>query len=559
MEKTTDKPDLQTTCRHLGLADNPFEHSEDASDDHRCYLWMQRDQIDVDHQKGFCLSMRHHDCPWVHISAEPEPTFRQILRQRFAPTITEAGDRIWPTMEDIAVGLAATVKSGLKVAVPWCMKNLSKAIVWLWAELPHLGHALGRGIAFSAHCISGFRQRLGKRPQSKPKASVSRERPVQQASAPVSVPVQGEDFAMLMRLGRECSQAGRRQQAHHCFSQAAELSPASEDAWLWMAATAEDTGQAMSFLEKALAVNPASGRARAQLADVTTPAPRARSGKRNVQTGMTAPALVKTGIASLDAGNEDEAYQLFTTATETDKGSESAWFWRAKTATDLNEVIMCLGHVLDLNPGNEKARASLSWAMERQRSAANRERALPVQESRPIIPSLYSPPKPASRSPLLQVSSTIYMVLGILWLAPVVIPSFGGIIVSIYDGIGILPALKMPFLPSSLVLSDSPFPEFNLLYGLPLLLAMFSFVAMERVWDDRPGASLYLAVVSLASIFAIGIFGSGSTPSAVLSITSTTAGVLALLGRITYRKQKKIRPTKDGTSAMTGLTRTTRA
>ena len=46
----------QKSCPHLGSANDPFNHGPSAADDHRCYLYMQRDRIDLLHQKSFCLS-----------------------------------------------------------------------------------------------------------------------------------------------------------------------------------------------------------------------------------------------------------------------------------------------------------------------------------------------------------------------------------------------------------------------------------------------------------------------------------------------------------------------
>ena len=53
----------QKSCPHLGSSTDPFSHTQQPSDDHRCYLWMQRDRIDLVHQKGFCLTTAHHRCP----------------------------------------------------------------------------------------------------------------------------------------------------------------------------------------------------------------------------------------------------------------------------------------------------------------------------------------------------------------------------------------------------------------------------------------------------------------------------------------------------------------
>ena len=63
----------QKSCPHLGVANDPFGHGDKPSDDHRCYLYMQRDRIDLVHQKGFCLSSAHHKCPWLMIRRPDAP------------------------------------------------------------------------------------------------------------------------------------------------------------------------------------------------------------------------------------------------------------------------------------------------------------------------------------------------------------------------------------------------------------------------------------------------------------------------------------------------------
>src|SRR3954453_2749043 len=57
----------QKSCPHLGIASDPFSHEDKPTEGHRCYLWMQRDRIDLVHQKGFCLSTAHHRCPWLMV------------------------------------------------------------------------------------------------------------------------------------------------------------------------------------------------------------------------------------------------------------------------------------------------------------------------------------------------------------------------------------------------------------------------------------------------------------------------------------------------------------
>ncbi|MDO8689223.1 MAG: tetratricopeptide repeat protein [Dehalococcoidia bacterium] len=522
IEKTS-KLSAPIACRHLGLADDPFHHGDTLSDEHRCYLWMQRDRIDPDHQKGYCLSGRYRDCPWLQISLPSQPRLKGVWREAIVRNV----DATWPHVRrGTAAGAratAATASKGIEFLALWARENLPRAMGWLRRELLSLARVVAAGVARGSSRVTSTILRVRRRVDSRTGSPVAAE---------------SDDFGALMRLGREASRAGHREQAHLCFAKASSLNPVSEDAWLWTAATTEESREAQACLERALAINPTSGRARAQLADaVQRDARPARPGRGAVRVGATAPKLLKKGIAALDAGNEDEAHQLFTSATEMDKSNEAAWFWRAKTATDLGVVISCLERVLQLNPRNEKAKSNLDWAMERQRANLNRTRVPTDLSSRPIVPALYAKGEPAPRSFLLQVSSAAYMCLGVLWVGPAILPALDGSLASLYLRIGILPSLQIPYFSSSLLISESPLPEFNILYLVPLTVAAFSFVAMEAVWNGHRTVSLYLAMVAAGSIVTMGIFGTGPSPSIFLMAISVAAGVSALGGRIDWRRR----------------------
>jgi hypothetical protein len=95
----------QKSCPHLGASADPFTHQHQPSEDHRCYLWMQRDRIDLAHQKGFCLTTAHHRCPWLmvrHPNATP-PLSKRLPRILLGlPRTAWAGLRLAP-----GLGMAA--------------------------------------------------------------------------------------------------------------------------------------------------------------------------------------------------------------------------------------------------------------------------------------------------------------------------------------------------------------------------------------------------------------------------------------------------------------------
>ena len=82
-------------CPHLGSATEPLSHGGGPTPEHRCYLWMQGDRVDLAHQKNYCLSSEHASCPWLAMkppatgkvaqekspSLAMRPTFSSFLRK----------------------------------------------------------------------------------------------------------------------------------------------------------------------------------------------------------------------------------------------------------------------------------------------------------------------------------------------------------------------------------------------------------------------------------------------------------------------------------------------
>ncbi len=512
-----------TACRHLGLADNPFQHLEASAGEHRCYLWMQRDRIDLDHQKGYCLSGRFRDCPWLHISVPGGPRIAAAWTRNTADSLVAAGHRLQPAVVTMAGATAATASGALRSTYVWSRENLPSVAGYLWNGLGCLATAIRYGLEAARRNTSNrwTESRLRRQSRAAPEAPEDRY-----------------DLQTLLRLGREASLARQKKQACLFFSRATRLDPSSEEAWLWLAATTGNPTEAMTSLEKALAINPESGRARSQVTEITGPAPSViRKSRSSSRTRSTSLKLVQRGIAALDSGNEDEAYQLFTEATESEKDNESAWFWRAKTATDLAIVISCLERVLEINPGNEKAGASLDWALERRRTSLSRTRVPKDPTSRPVVPSLYAKNDPVPKPFLLQLSSAAYLVMGLLWVAAALSPALDGQLADLYRIIGILPVLELPHVSSSLFVTSDLFPEFNLLYLAPILLSALCFVAMETVWQGKEAVSIYLATVAAVSVMAMGVLGIGRTPFLSLTIICAVAGISALGGRIDWRRR----------------------
>ncbi len=92
---------------------------------------------------------------------------------------------------------------------------------------------------------AGLEWALSKHPPSPPPLSSSAETAVK-----------------LMAAGRELLPQGARTRAHTLFVRATEIDPANEDAWLWRSSTTPDVDEALTCIDKALAINPENRSAR---------------------------------------------------------------------------------------------------------------------------------------------------------------------------------------------------------------------------------------------------------------------------------------------------------
>jgi Flp pilus assembly protein TadD len=136
----------------------------------------------------------------------------------------------------------------------------------------------------------------------------------------------------------------------------------------------------------------------------------------------TTETLLQQGIVAAQAGRREEARALLMQVVQADERSEQGWLWLAGVVEDPDDMRTCLENVLDLNPGNTKARQGLAWIeshygrraapeptpeptvapTEPQESAANTgPTARLVPEVAPVAPiPAPSPPQPALHTQL---------------------------------------------------------------------------------------------------------------------------------------------------------------
>jgi hypothetical protein len=205
--------------------------------------------------------------------------------------------------------------------------------------------------------------------------------------------------------------------------------------------------------------------------------------------------LLAEGLATLDRGQESLAYHIFAKATEQrmprgageayQDAMKRAWFWRAKTAETIDEVVPALEQALQYEPGNLQMQAHLAWARQR----LERERKLmPIEQATPT-PALALEPRPASRRwrslgiAVRMLGGLMALALAGLWMTTAVMPALGRFLTQLPAGDELLLrrlilTVNAAALPGQ---GHLPLPVLNYDLGLSLPFVMaFSFVFTAR-------------------------------------------------------------------------------
>lgn len=157
----------------------------------------------------------------------------------------------------------------------------------------------------------------------------------------------GPRFEEYLALGIRSAQAGDRVKARTLLNAAADLNPASESAWLWLASISEYPEELLVFLNHVLEINPHNDRA--------------LSWSRSTKALM-AKTLIQRGADASAEGRREIAVECFDQAIEYDARNETAWLWMASLADDERRKIELLERVLTINPDNEDAKAAVQAA-----------------------------------------------------------------------------------------------------------------------------------------------------------------------------------------------------
>ena len=158
------------------------------------------------------------------------------------------------------------------------------------------------------------------------------------------------DLTELLNEGIKAAQNGRRAEARSFLLNVTESDPDNEAAWLWLASISEYPEELLGFLNHILKINPENERALTW---------------RSETKSLLSKTFVQRGIDASKENRKDFARQCFKQALLHNEQSDMAWLWLAACADSDEEKIGYLQKVLNINPENESARASLD-AIRRQ-------------------------------------------------------------------------------------------------------------------------------------------------------------------------------------------------
>jgi hypothetical protein len=424
----------QKSCPHLGMANDPFSHGVGPADEHRCYLYMQRDRIDLLHQKSFCLSPAHHKCPWLMIRRpDAPPPLRQRLRgalgggfrpalglafsglRRVPGLLAASGRPLWGGIGHAANGMDGIITNSARAirhvgtdvgrALSFVVIRLGRAVaavaadvwaltqrgnlavvllarglrllfraVWWLARVPFRVLAAGSKAAWRA--VAAYRRRAAERRAERATVETAAAASVDAGpheAPPIDQALLAELFPGLVGGDTVAAPPQAEALGGHTVEAEPTIEPVAEPAF------ASESLEPRSEIEPAAEPAFASA-ASAEPAQVFTErleAPLARF----EELVSRLESLLSEGVAALDRGQDTLAYQLFLKATEqpvklAEKAAPElrtqhtslmtrAWFWRAKTAETVQEVVETLEQALKYEPDNLQIQAHLAWAKQR--------------------------------------------------------------------------------------------------------------------------------------------------------------------------------------------------
>jgi hypothetical protein len=227
--------------------------------------------------------------------------------------------------------------------------------------------------------------------------------------------------------------------------------------------------------------------------------------------------VVLDGVRALARGDEEAARQCFLVATASNPESEPAWFWRARTALTIEELIQSLERCVQLNPFNGVARTALEQARSR--------RDLEIQHAQAVRKAILASARPRlrlrfpawAREVCEDLARSACIALGLLWLGPLILPALAAAHVSVPANLVPSFAIAAPNLSGWLAVAPT--------WAQPTLAQIGSLVATARL-DLLP--HLWRIVAALAYLVAAFYGAGGGWASRALVVAAGIAAVALL-------------------------------
>ena len=147
-----------------------------------------------------------------------------------------------------------------------------------------------------------------------------------------------------VQRGIDAADSGKPDFAAHCFQQALEQDQNNVEAWLWLAKLSDSPAGKLSYLEKAVELDPSNEEAATEMAAARSEVNR---------------ALLAEARSAFVSGNRFEAKDLLDAFIAEYPESEDGWILRAHLADAFDEKIAAFENVLSINAGNMAARTGL--------------------------------------------------------------------------------------------------------------------------------------------------------------------------------------------------------
>lgn len=153
------------------------------------------------------------------------------------------------------------------------------------------------------------------------------------------------EIELLVEQGMSAARSGDRRFARTLLTQATELDPLCEDAWMWLASISEYPEELLVFLNKVLEINPGNVRA---------------SEWRTATHVLLANTFLERARSSYEGGSLELASRYADQAAGLDPSSAEPWRLKAEMATDDNAKVEMWSKVLELRPDDEQAQGELT-------------------------------------------------------------------------------------------------------------------------------------------------------------------------------------------------------